>query len=119
MSANDGNYWNKLKLEFGYNGSLPLGLTYSGTISFEDYLYNHKTLVTTINGGKKDKELNINWEFELFRTIGLYKTENYALDMKLTSRIGAEYRNWGSNNENGSSTQNWRWQPFALCRSEC
>lgn len=154
-----GKYYNKLELEFGYAGNLPLGFTYSGTLGFEEFFYNYDNFVTSSNGRKKDKEFNLNWEFEVFRTFALYTAENYNLDLNLSGGyddynfsqyaqyvgtekkydkdryslygaadltltyqvtpalsvnggIGAEYRNW--DNENQSSANDWRWQPFAF-----
>ncbi|MGL5313776.1 MAG: FomA family porin-like outer membrane protein [Peptostreptococcaceae bacterium] len=80
-----GNYYNQVELEFGYEGNLPLGFTYSGTLGFQQRFYNQDKLTVDSEGNKKDKEYNIEWELDIARTFALYTAENYNIDLNLSA----------------------------------
>ncbi|MGL5931669.1 MAG: FomA family porin-like outer membrane protein [Cetobacterium sp.] len=80
-----GDYYNQLELEFGYTGNLPLGFTYSGTVGFQQRFYNLDKLTVDAAGKKKDKEFNLEVEFDVARTFALYTAENYNIDLNLSA----------------------------------
>lgn len=125
----DQNFYNKSdKIQKGANSTTDKEFV----VTWELYLYRTFALYST-----DDYELDFNFEggydpytFKQYArykggekvgdkdTYSLYTSMNLSVNYQLTSAIslnggvGAEYRNW--DNENQSSANDWRWQPYAF-----
>ncbi len=125
----DQNFYNKSdKIQKGANSTTDKEFV----VTWELYLYRTFALYST-----DDYELDFNFEggydpyvFKQYArykggekvgdkdTYSLYTSMNLSVNYQLTPAIslnggvGAEYRNW--DNENQSSANDWRWQPYAF-----
>ncbi|MGL5052115.1 MAG: FomA family porin-like outer membrane protein [Cetobacterium sp.] len=75
-----GNHTNTVGADIEYAGNLPLGFTWDGTVYLNQNFYG-KDIQTGVNLNEtKDEEFVVSWEMYLYKTIGLYSNDKYALD---------------------------------------
>lgn len=78
---NGSDYLNMFGANVEYAGNLPLGVTYDGTLYFEEYLYNKDQF-----DGKDKKfkdEFQFAWEFYLYKSFDLYEGEKAKTKLNL------------------------------------
>ncbi len=102
MAANNGgNYYNRVGLDIGYVGNLPLGFTYDGMLYLNYNMYNEDQAMEVSNNELKyeDKEFAATWEFYLRRKVALYSTDKYNVDFNFVG--GYDPYDWSQYNKFG------------------